>query len=197
MDDFLHCGDELFYERVMKPLVKRFLVGRCSEKRFTYIGLHIMQDDYNEIYLDQTEYSKSIEEPQVSGKKGGGNIDLTSDQYTVFRALVGALNWLVCGSRPDLAYDVLEHSSKFTKATCNDLNKCVKSVKKCKRDNVVNKFSALKLDSLLKIVLFSDASYANLPDLVSSCLGYIVFLMDSQVKMCSTELEIQQDQASL
>ena len=178
VDDFIHCGGNMFEEIVMKPLVKRFLAGRCATSRFKYIGLNILQTDNHEVYLDQDEYAASIEEPKVQGNKN--NIDLNPEEYTNFRAVVGALNWLACGSRPDLAYDVLEHSSKFKKANQSDLFQCLKSVKRCKKDVVVNKFSCLKLDSNIRIILFSDASFANLPDRVSSSLGYIIFIVDCE-----------------
>ena len=177
VDDFIHCGGKIFEEIVMKPLVKRFLAGRCATVKFKYIGLNILQTDNNEIYLDQFDYTASIEEPILTGNKNS-NFDLTAEEYTHFRALVGALNWLACGSRPDLAYDVLEHSSKFKKASKSDLYQCLKSVRRCKKDVVVNKFSCLKLESPMRIILFSDASFANLPDRVSSSLGYIIFIVD-------------------
>ena len=177
VDDFIHAGDHLFEEVIMKPLVKRFLAGRCAAGKFRYIGLNIMQTENHEIYLDQDDYSVSIEEPTITCNKSG-TVDLSAEEYTIFRALVGALNWLVCGSRPDLAFDVLEHSSKFKKATKSDLSKCVRSVKKCKKETVVNKFPSLRFDLPMKIILFSDASFANLPDNVSSSLGYIIFIAD-------------------
>ena len=129
VDDFIHCGDNMFEEVIMKPLVQRFLAGRCAAGKFKYIGLNIFQTENHEIYLDQDDYCASIEEPIMTGNKNG-MVELSANEYTTFRALVGALNWLVCGSRPDLAFDVLEHSSKFKKATKSDLNKCLKSVKK-------------------------------------------------------------------
>ena len=183
VDDFIHCGDQMFEEVIMKPLVKRFLAGRCAASKFKYIGLNILQTENNEIYLDQSDYCASIKEPTMTRDKNSSD-ELTADEYTTFRALVGALNWLVCGSRPDLAFDVLEHSSKFKKATKGDLKKCLKSIRKCKRETAVNKFPSLKFDLPVKIILFSDASFANLPDNVSSSLGYIIFIVD-HIKNCS------------
>ena len=179
VDDFLHCGNNHFEEIIMKPLLQRFLAGRCSTSRFIYIGLNIVQTDSHEIFLDQSEYTDSIEVPVVVGLKNSCE-DLNTEEYSIFRSLVGALNWLVCGSRPDLAFDVLEHSSKFKKATKSDLILCLKSIKRCKKETVVNKFSRLKIDHPWRIVLYSDASYANLPDGVSSSLGYVIFLVDCE-----------------
>ena len=183
VDDFLHCGDNYFEQIIMRPLVQRFLAGRCSVSKFKYIGLQIMQMDNHEIFLDQSDYSNSIEEPAFV-KYRNNDDDLSTEEYSTFRALVGGMNWLVCGSRPDLAFDVLEHSSKFKKATKNDLSLCLKSVRKCKKDTVINRFPSLATNQPMRIILFSDASYANLPDGVSSTLGYIIFLVDCNNK-CS------------
>ena len=184
VDDFIHCGDCIFEETVMKPLLQRFLAGRVASGKFKYIGLNILQTEKHEIYLDQNEYSSSIEEPVITGNKND-KVDLSAEEYTTFRALVGAMNWLVCGSRPDLAYDLLEHSTKFKKATKSDLSQCIRSVRKCKKETVVNKFSCLELGLPMKLILFSDASFANLPDSVSSSLGYVIFMADCNGK-CST-----------
>ena len=50
---------------------------------------------------------------------------------------------------------------------------------------MVNKFSCLELGLPMKLILFSDASFANLPDSVSSSLGYVIFMADCNGK-CST-----------
>ncbi len=184
VDDFLHCGDSVFERDVMCPLIKRFIAGRCSCSDFNYVGLHLRQDPSGEIYLDQNEYLQSLDEPDFSVGLKRGNEDLSLEEYSVLRSLVGALNWLVCGSRPDLAYDVLEHSSKFRGATRQDLFLCIKSVRKCKRESVYNKFPCLDSKQAWRLVVFSDASYANLPDGFSSCVGYVVFLVDEHNASC-------------
>ena len=120
VDDFLHCGNELFEERVMTPLTQRFIAGRCSSMNFKYIGLSIVQDENREISLDQNDYACSIEEPQLTNLRNN-KTELSTPEYSIFRALVGALNWLMCGSRPDIAFDVIENSSKFKRATKHDL----------------------------------------------------------------------------
>ena len=180
VDDFLYCGADGFEEKVMIPLSKRFVVGSRDEKDFKYIGLHIVQEENFEIFVDQNDYSESI---IIQGGVKNKNIDLTSEEYTRFRALVGALQWLVNGSRPDLAFDTLTHSCKMKKATQEDLHLIAKTVKRAK-EKVFNKYSNLGECDQWKLFVFTDASFANLPDGVSSCFGYVVLLVGKNDKSC-------------
>ena len=115
--------------------------------------------------------------------QGDKNIDLVKDEYTEFRSLVGALQWMTCGTRPDLAFDTLLHSCKMKKATREDLFLCGKTVKRAKI-LVSNKFSDLGCQSQWKLIVFSDSSYANLPDGVSSSFAYVVLLVGSNGNCC-------------
>ena len=121
MDDFLHCGqpgEKGFHEEVILPLTQRFMVGRQAENTFKYVGMEISQNELFEVTVHQNTYTESIAMPQVARQK---HVDLSPEEYTEFRSLVGAINWLVCGTRPDLSYDVVEHSCKFKHATKEDL----------------------------------------------------------------------------
>ena len=173
VDDFLHCGDHIFESRVMEPLARRFVFGSGGAHDFKYVGLHISQADSGSISVDTDDYAQSMECPEVKRSKD----DLVASEYTVFRSLVGALNWVACSTRPDVAFDVIEHSSKFNHATREDLFLVCKSVKKCKV-KIINMFPKLDCSQPLSLVLYSDAAFANLPDTVSSTLGYLVFLVD-------------------
>ena len=173
VDDFLHCGDHMFESRVMEPLARRFVVGSSGVKDFKYVGLHVNQADDSSVSVDTNHYAHSMECPEVKRSKD----DLSSAEYTVFRSLVGSLNWVACATRPDVSFDVIEHSSKFNHATREDLFLVVKSIKRCKQD-VANRFPKLDCSKHLSLLLYSDASFANLPDKVSSTLGYLVLLVD-------------------
>ena len=180
VDDFLYCGADGFEEKVMIPLSKRFVVGSRDEKDFKYIGLHIVQEENFDIFVDQNDYSESIITQSVVKNK---NIDLTSEEYTKFRALVGALQWLVNGSRPDLAFDTLTHSCKMKKATQEDLQLIAKTVRRAK-EKISNKYTNLGECDHWKLLVFTDASFANMPDGVSSCFGYVALLVGENDKSC-------------
>ena len=114
-----------------------------------------------------------MEIPEVANNK---HADLSPTEYSEFRSLVGGINWAVCGTRPDLAYDVVEYSSKFKHATQADMFMCAKSAKRCKQQ-VINIFPSLGHFQKWKLISYSDASYANLPDKTNSTLGYIIWLV--------------------
>ena len=61
----------------------------------------------------------------------------------VFRGIIGKIGWLGGVSRPDLAFDPVELSSKFGEATHGDLKSAVKVAKKLKLEDTVMKFPNL------------------------------------------------------
>ena len=180
VDDFIHCGDTDFKETVINPLAKRFVVGDRSETHFKYIGLSINQNEEFEVCMHQNQYAETIQQPLVSKDK---NIELSPKEHTQYRAIVGALQWLISGSRPDLAFDTLLHSCKLKKAFKEDLFQCNKTVKRAK-EIIEVVFPDLESFSEWRLVVFSDASFANLPDKISSCFAYIVLLVGANGRCC-------------
>ena len=178
VDDFLHCGNGQFDQEVMVPLRKRFISGRVEQSNFKYVGLQIRQRREG-IVVDQGMFFENLETVPV--EPGVKSEELSGAAYSRFRAAVGSLNWGVSGSRPDLAYDVIEHSTKFNKATKADMDKVNKSIMKGKI-MLENRFSVLGPTVKWKLVGFSDAAWANLPDEVSSTMGYVIFLVGDEEK---------------
>ena len=60
------------------------------------------------------------------------NEHLTPVEMSKHRQFTGSLNWLALGSRPDLAFTMIEASTRFNKATVGDLFKVAKVVRKAK-----------------------------------------------------------------
>ena len=56
--------------------------------------------------------------------KGVNNFEVIKAYRLLFRSKVGALNWLTVQTTPDIAYEVMELSTCFKKATVRNLNKC-------------------------------------------------------------------------
>ena len=153
VDDFLYGSNAQFEKDVIEPLSKRFIVGNQSGKDFKYVGLHITQNEKYEISVDQNNYSDSIPMPTTHKNK---HIDLSSEEYTEFRSLVGAHQWLVSGTRPDIAFETLIHSCKLKKATKEDLFSIGKTIKRTKI-KITNKFTDLGNPEEWKLIMYSDA----------------------------------------
>jgi hypothetical protein len=184
IDDFLHAGDRDFDCNTTDQLCKRFLAGSNQEKKFSYVGYQISQ--YAScIVLDQNSYVEGIDVPNMSAERELQKDEpLTKAEMTTFRSLVGSLNWVVHGSRPDLAFSLIELSTKFKNGTVKDLVALKKIVVKAKNSKADIMFPDLGDSSMWKIVVYSDASFANLCEGTGSCIGYIVFLAGQHNRAC-------------
>ena len=64
IDDFLHCGNEVFEEKVLKPLAEIFTVGRRAKDNFTYIGFGIKQT-HKGFSISQGAYVENIQSIKI------------------------------------------------------------------------------------------------------------------------------------
>ena len=103
---------------------------------------------------------------------------------TEYRKIVGCLNWVATVSRPDVSFDVVNLSTHFRNAKVQDLIYANKVVRKLQAQDVVVLFPKLKMNNELRILLYTDSAYKNLCEKMSSCAGYIVFLVDSNNRCC-------------
>ena len=176
VDDFLHGGTTLFEKDVMDPLMKKYTASRQSMGQFKYVGLNVKQGN-DRISVNQQEYSDAWDISTFCTLARGQERDLNSEEYSLFRQLVGQINWLANGSRPDVCFPMIDLSTKFNKAHTSHLAAAIKVMKRLKGENVGNVFPKLSGLKELKVVVYTDASFGNLNG-VDSCGGHIVFLSD-------------------
>ena len=184
VDDFLHAGDE-YFEKMMKTLRKRFVAGKIEEKNFKYIGFRITQDN-DGIVLDQSEYVENIANKTIDPKQAlNKQSPLTADEQTEYRQLIGQMNWAVQGTRPDMAFELIDLSTKLKQGNVSDMARAIKVINRLKDIRSINSFPNLSSKtSDWKIVVFTDASLCNINDGTGSTAGYIVWLVDHQGKCC-------------
>ena len=131
VDDFLHAGSELFDCMIMHKLTKRFVAGKLDTCNFKYIGFDVNQDE-SAITVDQTEYPKELEigaiHPHRTTQK-----HIVPKEQTRLRQLVGRLNWMVQGSRPDMAFETIDLSIKLKNGVVEDLLRAMKVVRGMKQ----------------------------------------------------------------
>ena len=183
-DDFLHAGEEHF-DNIMISLRKRFVAGKVEERNFNYIGFRITQDK-NGIILDQSRYVDNIENKAIDPKHAFDKHNLlTLEEQTAYRQLLGQINWVVQGSRPDLAFELIDLSTKLKQGNISDLSKAIKAVNRLKDVNSMILFPTLSTDvNDWKVVVFTDASLCNINDGTGSTGGHIVWLVDCRGKCC-------------
>ena len=44
VNDFVHCGEDFFNEKIMDNLRQKFVAGKMEEREFKYVGFNIMQN---------------------------------------------------------------------------------------------------------------------------------------------------------
>ena len=184
VDDFLHCGTTNFNTKILPEVLKAFKVGRSERNKFTYTGFQLIQEP-GSITLDQEAYIERIKIPQLSAQRQSQPTEsMTEEELTLLRKMVGQINWTVRATRPDLAFDLINLSTKFQAGTIADLKDARKVLTKLK-DVARVKIPAIKDLYKAEVWLFSDASFGNLNEGVGSTQGQIIFIVDVQSGSCA------------
>ena len=129
--------------------------------------------------MKELEY---VNQNRASQKHG----ELNQTEQSLLRSQVGRINWAVQGSRPDLGFEMIELSTKLKKGSVSDLQRANKAIKRLKDEQNSNQIVFPCLGDLeqCKIMVFSDASHANLSDGVSSVGAHVVLLVGSDRNCC-------------
>ena len=161
------------------------MAGKVEERNFNCTGFRITQDK-NGIILDQSRYVENIENKAIDPKRALDKHDLlTLEEQTVYRQLMGQINWVLQGSRPDLAFELIDLSTKLKQGNISDLSRAIKAVNRLKDVNSMILFPTLSTDvNDWKVVVFTDASLCNINDGTGSTGGHIVWLVDCRGKCC-------------
>ena len=142
VDDFLHAGDEKF-EVMMDKLRDRFMAGKVEELNFTYIGFKIEQTR-DGIQLDHSAYVQKLDSPQIDPVRASQKqCELSNNEQSQYRRLVGQLNWAVQRLRPDMAFELVDLSTKLNSASVSDLLRAIKAIGKLKDIRPIQMFPSL------------------------------------------------------
>ena len=176
VDDFLYAGDRHFIEKVIPELLKGLIIGKTEVGEFTYTGLHVKQDSHG-ITLDQNQYLSLIEIPQLDAQRLKElESNLTPDEVTHLRQIMGKVNWVIRITRPDLSYDMVYLSTRFHRGTISDIKDATKVLSKVQMNKSVIRIPNLEDFNDLEIWSFSDASLGNLNDKTESVGAHVIFI---------------------
>ena len=186
VDDFLHAGEQSF-ENTMDKLCMRFSAGSKETRTFKYTGYQLHQQKDYSIIMDQNEYIKNVNIDNLSsGRLLQKGDKLSEEETTQYRKCLGILGWIIQGTRPELAFTQLEYSTKTKHATVGDLHQLIKLVKNAQSTDRKILFPDLgnPHENQWRVLLFADASYANLNAGTGSCGGFVVFLVGKDNRVC-------------
>ena len=86
--------------------------------------------------MDQKEYMQGLDEVSMSPQRACQKKEpLTTSEQTRLRELVGRINWAVQGSRPDMAFEMVDLSTKFHGGTVEDLVRAMKAIRRLKMED--------------------------------------------------------------
>ena len=123
------------------------------------------------------EYIQSIDYVCVESSDDKSRA-LTETEFQEFRHIVGQINWCATQVRVDVCFNNCQLSNATSKPNVSDLLFANKTVRNLKSTDVSIMFTPL-LGNQMKLLVFSDASFANLPS-GSSQGAFTVFLADPQ-----------------
>ena len=103
------------------------------------------------------------------------NIALDSGEIRQLKGLIGQLQWVAKLSRPDIAFEVCQLSTKVKTATTKELKRANKLVLKLQNEPSSVKIPCIGPITESKLFVYSDASFANLPG--ASQGGFVIFLV--------------------
>ena len=96
-----------FEERDLEISRDKFRAGKVEEKVLKYIGLQVHQER-NMIKLDHSNYTESMKTCILDLERALQKEEqLSVEEQTQFRQIIGQLNWAVQGSRTDMAFEMI------------------------------------------------------------------------------------------
>ena len=165
VDDLMLCcdGSQNILKRV-EELRNRFPFGTwqnvSKEPSISYCGKEIRvegecvklsQNKFIDGRLDEIKISKE--------RKLQLECEVTEEERSDYRSVVGSLQWLATQTRPDIAFETNQLQKRIRDLRVGDLIRANKCVKEVKSDRIEMTFRDLGVD--VEVVAFHDASLFN------------------------------------
>ena len=172
----------MFHEKVIKELKKLYPFKHWKEGGGEFLGKTLHQEQSGEINVCQMEYARQLQGIKIStDRKKQRAESITESEQQELRGVLGAVNWLVGGSRPDLAAWCSLLQQKVCRATVEQLIEANKLVSLARANaHVMVRVLPIPI-SEVQFVVLSDASWANAEDKCSQA-GYLVAAGDPMLK---------------
>ena len=181
VDDFIWGGTVDFRKSVIEQIRSEFKVGKEDSDAFRYVGMKLAQGKNNAIILQQNDYTNNIVSLDLPKERLLNKDALLSEkEKRQLRGKIGQLLWVAKQSRPDILFDTCILASSLKDAKVKDILLANKLVSRVKSNNVSLMFQDLG-ECTPTLVIFSDASFANLPS-GGSQGGYFIILMSGNGK---------------
>ncbi|CAE7257454.1 GIP [Symbiodinium microadriaticum] len=182
VDDMCLGGDQYFEKCVVQELKKIYPFKHWKRKQGEFLGKVLQQDETGEIRISQAEYASQLKGLSIPvARKKQREERLSEEETGQLRAVLGAVNWLVSGSRPDLAAWCSLLQQKVSTATVEQLVEANKLVSLAREHaDMAIRVRPINVEELQFVVL-SDASWANAAKKCSQA-GYMIAAGDKMLQ---------------
>ena len=174
VDDFFFNGSQLFHTEIIGHLRSEFSLSQELFDQMSFIGIEISQSS-DGISMHQKAYIEELEPIQLQDLSKGRSLE--RNEIRALKGLIGQLQWVAKLTRPDVAFDVSDLSTKVKFATTDDVKRINKVVRKVKSDPVIIKIPNVGAIKDTSLFAYCDSSFANLSDNCGSQGGFIIFLV--------------------
>jgi hypothetical protein len=169
-------------EHIVQKVLGEFEFGKIDSRNFTYCGKEVATDKDGNITITCTATTKKLVPIKIApGRMKNVTANVTQDEETQLRSVVGILAWIARQCRPDLSYRVSRLQSKVSKATVIDLKECNKVVAYALENpdiGITFKASVLDWDTCV-LCTINDASHANELEYIKAIENYEPFRSQS------------------
>lgn len=174
VDDMIIGGNTEFHEVVLQPLRNRYPFKHWKKGSGMFLGKRLRQEADFSIICDQEEYGNKVSTIPISKeRRKSKDSAVTEQERKRLRGVIGAANWLMGNTRPDISVMNAFLQQRIQRATVSDLIEANKLVAKIRDfSHVKIKIKPIPLHQCAFLVA-SDASWANAGDLRSQA-GYMV-----------------------
>ena len=184
VDDIMCAGGKEFESKVVQGIINKFKVGKHQRRSFKYVGIEV-DHQAEGIRISQRQYIDEMCEIDFDNINRDKNDLLSRHETKQLRALTGQILWASSQTRLDACFDALELSMERNKGTLETLKRANKVVRKLKHQHHSVLYPKLGSAKDFEIYIYADASYANLPDQVSSAGGHLIILKCKDNVKCS------------
>eukprot|EP00435_Cladocopium_sp_Y103_P072500 s192_g40.t1 len=181
VDDMVIGGSDVFHEKVLSLLKQRYPFKHWKLKQGKFLGRMLKQDVDGSICCDQKEYAENVETIKLTKERRKQKDEpVTPSEKKRLRGVVGAANWLMGSTRPDIAVEAGLLQQRIQNAKVSDLieaNRLVSKIRDHSHVQITIRSIPLEQGSFM---VATDASWCNLEDLKSQA-GYFTFFGTKQM----------------
>ena len=162
---------------MVDKLKRAFKISSSARGAFRYVGLNMFQLK-NRIKVDQNSYIAKIQPIYLLESDCTKEIDseLSNDEVSELRSISGQLLWATSQTKQDVAFEGCQVGNYGKHSTVRNILEANKAIRELQSRQLSISFPDLGKAEDLRVLCYSDATHASLPNGASQG-AYIVFLL--------------------